>query len=61
MRWAVPASVPGAPVRTDAVRIRDIPVHRIRRQARIHHQTLLLNMEIRDARDLDDRWDTRDL
>jgi hypothetical protein len=33
MRPAVPASVPGAPVRAGAVRIRDIPVHRIHRQA----------------------------
>jgi hypothetical protein len=29
MRSAVPASVPGAPVRAGAVRIRDIPVHKL--------------------------------
>jgi hypothetical protein len=37
MRSAVPASVPGAPVRAGAVRIRDIPIHPIHREARIHH------------------------
>jgi|SRR5580698_8388702 hypothetical protein len=59
MRLAVPASLPGAPVCADAVRIRDIPVHKIIRRARIIHEKP--DTEDRDAlaRDARDPWAMR--
>jgi hypothetical protein len=39
MRLAVPASLPGAPARAGAVRIRGIPVHSVHRQAGIHRKS----------------------
>ena len=59
MRPAVPASVPGAPVRAGAVRIPCDPVHWIHRQARVHREKLSLSSRIRGTRDTDEFWDSR--